>query len=409
MIVFATAFLALAAQDAQPVQPGQPQSDQSAPSTFTTERLEQLVAPIALYPDALLTQILMASTYPLEIVQAERWVEANPGLKGTALEEALKAEDWDPSVKVLCGLPTVLKKMNDELDWTRDLGDAFLSQKADVMDTVQRMRKKALDAGSLKTTEQQKVTQDQDVVVIEPASPDVVYVPSYSPLVVYGPGWYYPYWYYPYWYYPPPPGAGFVSFGFGFFWGYPFWGWGHCDWHHHDVFVDVVRFQEFHRATSVGPAPRAFQGTSGQVAWQHDPVHRQGVNYRSARIAQSFGAAPGTSRVIRDRARGFDRGFDRSSPSLRPPAAQSAPLPQKTPDARPPASAPRSEPARPPADARSHPAPRSSPSPTPPPRTFAPSARSAFSGYRAPAFDRSASGRGAMSRARSSAMSDRRF
>jgi len=168
MIVFATAFLALAAQDAQPVQPGQPQSDQSAPSTFTTERLEQLVAPIALYPDALLTQILMASTYPLEIVQAERWVEANPGLKGTALEEALKAEDWDPSVKVLCGLPTVLKKMNDELDWTRDLGDAFLSQKADVMDTVQRMRKKALDAGSLKTTEQQKVTQDQDVVVIEP-------------------------------------------------------------------------------------------------------------------------------------------------------------------------------------------------------------------------------------------------
>jgi hypothetical protein len=348
-----TALLALAAQEAQPAQSAQP--DQSPATAFTQERLEQLVAPIALYPDALLTQILMASTYPLEIVEADRWVDRNPGLKGTALEEALKTEEWDASVKVLCGFPTVLKKMSDQLDWTRDLGDAFLAQKADVMDTVQRMRKKALDAGSLKSTEQQKVVQDEGAVVIEPAAPDVVYVPAYSPLVVYGPGWYYPTWYYPYWYYPPPPGGGFISFGFGFFWGYSFWGWGHCDWHHHGVVVDVVRFREFHRATSTAPEPRALQGTSGQVEWSHDPVHRQGVNYRSAHVAESFGASPGASRVFRDRARGFDRSLDRAGPGVRPPS---------------------------------------------PSRTFAPPSRGALSGYRAPAFDHWASGRGAMSRGR---------
>jgi hypothetical protein len=161
--------------------------------TFSKEQLEQIVAPIALYPDALLTQMLMAATYPLEIVQADRFMRANPGLKDTALEEKLKEQDWDTSVKGLCSLPDVLKNMSTNLDWTQDLGDAFLAQQAEVLDTVQRMRGKANDAGNLKTSEQQVVTVQQDkIIVIESKSPEVIYVPTYSPTVVYGAGWGYP-------------------------------------------------------------------------------------------------------------------------------------------------------------------------------------------------------------------------
>src|SRR6185436_5817348 len=137
----------------------------STPPLFTSDRLEQMAAPIALYPDSLVAQILMASTYPLEIVEAARWVEKNPELKGAALEEGLKQNEWDPSVKALCGFPTVLKQMNDNLAWTKDLGDAFLAQKTDLMDTIQMLRRKALDAGTLKTTEQQVVVQDKGTVV----------------------------------------------------------------------------------------------------------------------------------------------------------------------------------------------------------------------------------------------------
>src|SRR5262249_52059605 len=144
-----------------------------APPMFANDRLEQLAAPIALYPDALVAQILMASTYPLEVVEAARWVEKNPELKGAALEEGLKQNEWDPSVKALCGFPTVLKRMNENLAWTKDLGDAFLAQKVELMDTIQEMRRKALDAGSLKTTEQQQVAQDDGKIVIQPASPEV--------------------------------------------------------------------------------------------------------------------------------------------------------------------------------------------------------------------------------------------
>ena len=281
--------------------------------TFTSEQLEQMVAPIALYPDPLLTQMLMASTYPLEVVEAERWVEHNPGLKGPALEEALKTQDWDPSVKALCGVPTVLKKMNDELTWTRDLGDAFLGQKSELMDTVQRMRKKAVDAGSLKTTEQQKVTQNGETIVVEPASPEVVYVPAYSPVVVYGPGWYYPYWYYPDFYYSPPYPGVYVTFGFGFVWGGAFWG--HCDWDHHTVIVDVVRYRTFTSRTCAAPGGAFLRGaTSGQVAWTHDPAHRMGVTYRSPEVARAFGGTAGANRVPRERTFNFDRGREPGPP-----------------------------------------------------------------------------------------------
>ena len=174
---------------------------------FKPEELEAIVAPIALYPDALLAQVLMASTYPLEIVEAARWSKANPGLKEQALQDALQKQSWDPSVKSLAAFPTVLQMMNEKLDMTQKLGDAFLGQQKDVMDAVQRLRAKAEAAGNLKSGKEQTVATEQDgnttIIKIEPTQPDVVYVPSYSSMVVYGP-WPYPM--YPPYYYPPPPG-----------------------------------------------------------------------------------------------------------------------------------------------------------------------------------------------------------
>ena len=200
---------------------------------FKQEELDQLVAPIALYPDSLLAQVFMASTYPLEVVLAGRWVKANQKLKGDALTAALEKEDWDPSVKSLVNFPQVLDMMNEKLDWTQKLGDAFLAQEKDVMDTVQKLRLKAYGEGNLKTSEQQKVVVEEETktIIIEPANPQVVYVPTYNPTVVYG-AWPYPS-YPPYYYYPPGyvPGAALFSFGVGVAmgaaWGYA---WGGCGW-----------------------------------------------------------------------------------------------------------------------------------------------------------------------------------
>ena len=195
----------------------QAQSEAQGP-IFKPEELEQLVAPIALYPDGLLAQVLMASTYPLEVVEAARFAKANPNLKDEALDNALKQQSWDPSVKSLLSFPQVLTMMDERLDWTQKLGAAFLAQQKDVMDAVQRMRKKAKDNGNLKPTEQQKVEtkviESKQVIVIEQSNPEVVYVPSYNPTVVYGP----PVYPYPPIAYPPPGyyAAGMaISFGVG--------------------------------------------------------------------------------------------------------------------------------------------------------------------------------------------------
>ncbi len=209
-----------------------------------------MTAPIALYPDSLVTQILMGSTYPLEIVEAARWVKANPGVEGKALEDALKQQDWDIAVKALCGFPDVVTRMNDNLDWTQDLGDAFLAQQSDVLDSVQRMRGKAYAAGNLKTTEQQVVTQQPDkIIVIESADPQVVYVPTYSPTVVYpAPP---PPTYYPAMYAPPPPGYGMMAFTTGVMWGAALsggcnWGWGSSD-----VDIDINTSNTFNKNTNI--------------------------------------------------------------------------------------------------------------------------------------------------------------
>ncbi|MEI6154935.1 MAG: DUF3300 domain-containing protein, partial [Deltaproteobacteria bacterium] len=207
---------------------------------FKQEELEQMLAPIALYPDSLLVQILMASTYPLEIVEAARWADKNQNLKGDQLTAALEKQNWDPSIKSLINFPSVLTMMNDKLEWTQKLGDAFLAQEKGVMDTVQKLRAKAQAQGMLKSTDQQKVTTQAQTIIIEPASPQVVYVPAYNPEVVYGP-WMYPA-YPPYPYYPPGAviGASAVSFGLGVAvgaaWGYAA---GSANWNHGNVNVNV--------------------------------------------------------------------------------------------------------------------------------------------------------------------------
>ena len=183
--------------------------------TFKQEQLDQMLAPIALYPDALLSQVLMASTYPLEIVEAARWLDQNKGLTGDALFSALKNQPWDESVKSLCAFPEVLDRMNKDIAWTQKLGDAFLGQPEQVMDTVQSLRKRADAAGNLKSNEQQTVTVDNNYITVEPANPQVIYVPTYQPTVVYGVWPYpaYPPYYPPYW---VAPGAAFIN---GVFWG----------------------------------------------------------------------------------------------------------------------------------------------------------------------------------------------
>jgi len=229
-------------QDAQAPE----QSAQAPPyAQQTPEQIQQLVAPIALYPDSLVAQILAAATFPEQVVEADRWVQAHPDLKDEALGQAVDQQPWDPSVKALTAFPSVLGNMDKNLSWTSSLGDAYYNQQQDVMDAVQVMRQRAQEAGNLKNTPQQTVTAQGSTIVIEPASPEVVYVPAYDPWLVYGgpieawPGWY------PYpgiWYGGPYLSFG-VGFGIGVFGGYG-WGWHHwgSDWHNHVVIYNHNRY-----------------------------------------------------------------------------------------------------------------------------------------------------------------------
>jgi uncharacterized membrane protein YgcG len=227
------------AQSAEQAAPGEQYIQQ------TKQQLQQLVAPIALYPDSLVAQILAASTFPEQVVEADRWVQAHTDLQGDALGQAVDEQPWDPSVKALSAFPSVLGNMDKNLSWTSSLGDAYYNQQQDVMDAVQVMRQRAQEAGNLKTTEQQTVTTEDSTIVIEPASPEIVFVPAYDPWVVYGgpiaawPGWY------PYpgiWYGGPYLSFG-VGFGIGYFGGYG-WGWRHwgSDWHNRVVIHDHQRY-----------------------------------------------------------------------------------------------------------------------------------------------------------------------
>lgn len=250
-----------------------------AAKTFSQQDLDQLVAPIALYPDPLLAQIFMASTYPLEVVEAARWSKANPKVSGQALETAMESQPWDPAVKSLTSVPQVLQQMNENLSWTQKLGDAFLAQQDDLMNTVQALRAKAAAAGNLKTTEQQVVKTEtqgsQTIYVVESPKPDVIYVPTYNPSVVYGTWWYpTP----PYYMYPPsyvyPPGLAFatgVLVGAAI-WGNCNWGWGGRN----NVNVNVNRYNSFNR-TNIS-----------NNNWNHNVNHRGGVAYKDQNVARQY-------------------------------------------------------------------------------------------------------------------------
>ena len=313
-----------------PQQSSTPASSQASQAAkIPSEQLDSLVAPIALYPDPLLAQVLAASTYPLEIILLQQWLEKNKNLKDKELADAVAKEPWDASVQALAALREVVKRLGDDIQWTTDLGNAFLAQQNDVMEAVQRMRKKAQDKGTLQATEQQKVetrvVENKSVIVIEPANPQVVYVPSYDPVVVYGPA-YYPY---PPIYYPGYYAAGAaISFGFGVmmgaFWGGG-WGWG-CGWGGNNVYVN--HNNNFNRNSNIGGGNRtnigggnrtnigsgnrpsqlpAGGGNRGNRAstlpaggglgdnarsnWTHNPEHRGGTPYRDRATADRFGGS----------------------------------------------------------------------------------------------------------------------
>jgi hypothetical protein len=280
---------------------------------FKQEELDQLAAPIALYPDSLLAQVLMASTYPLEVVLAGRWVKANQKLKGDDLSAALEKEDCDPSVKSLVNFPQVLDMMSEKLDWTQKLGDAFLAQEKDVMDTIQKLRMKAYGEGNLKSTEQQKVVVEEETktIIVEPANPQVVYVPTYNPTVVYG-AWPYPS-YPPYYYYPPGyvPGAGLFAFGMGVAvgaaWGYA---WGGCGWGRGEVNVDVNRNTNINNNIDRSKHQNKIStGEGGKGSWKHNPEHRKGTSYRDQGTANKYGKGASTRDAqSRDAYRGRDGG-----------------------------------------------------------------------------------------------------
>lgn len=249
-------------------------------------QLEQLVAPIALYPDNLLSQVLMASTYPLEVVEAARWSSGQKDIGGEALKDAMAEKTWDPSVKALAAVPQTLQMMSDKLEWTQQLGDAFLAQQPDVLDAVQRLRQRAEDSGNLKTTPQQKVSKsmvsgsvgsggtEPSFIAIEPVEPELLYVPIYDPGVIYG-TW--PYADYPpfYWYPRGFVASNILSFAAGVAVGAAIWG--NVDWRRRDVNIDVNRYNQFNRT-------RIANNT-----WNHDPSHRGSVPYRDRGVAQKFG------------------------------------------------------------------------------------------------------------------------
>jgi len=275
-----------------------PQNSSEEPAAkLPPEQLDSLVAPIALYPDPLLSQTLVASTYPLEIIQLQQWLEKNKGLKDKALTEAVEKQGWDPSIQAMASLPDVVKQLSENIKWTTDLGNAFLAQQGEVMEAVQRMRKKAKDTGNLKTTEQQKVetkvVENKSVIIVEQANPQVVYVPTYNPTVVYGP----PVYAYPPIVYPP---AGYyaagmaISFGVGVAMGAAWgggWGYG-AGWGHNDVNVNVNNnyVKNYNRQNANNQIGNRSGGNNN---WQHNPQHRGGAPYSNQRVANQYG---GTAR-----------------------------------------------------------------------------------------------------------------
>jgi hypothetical protein len=260
--------------------------------TYSQPELDQMLAPIALYPDALLSQVLMAATYPIEVVEAARWSRANPNLHGDDAVRAVENQDWDPSVKSLVAFPQILQRMDEQLSWTESLGDAFLAQESAVMDSVQHLRQRADAAGNLQSSEQVRVERQGPAILIEPASPQYVYVPYYDPLMVYGTWWwpaYRPVYWAPWPGYARPYNPGVYA---GFWWGQPVglsvnFFFGNVDWRYRRV--HVVRPTAYYYRPPV-VVNRTVVVERGR--WQHDPHHRRGVDYRAPEVRQRFAGTP---------------------------------------------------------------------------------------------------------------------
>ncbi len=268
---------------------------------FSDGEIRQLLAPIALYPDALLSQVLIAATYPLEVVEAARWSRDRPGLEGQAAVDAAADRDWDPSIKSLVAFPDLLARMSEELDWTRRLGDAFLLQEEDVIAAVQDLRERADAAGTLDRLDHARARRDGDVIVIDPVDPRVVYVPYYSPRIVYGGWWWsgYP----PHYWYPP---SGYYT-GAGFYWGSGVvlsggFFFSSFDWRYRHIVILRHHRHHFHYVDS----PR----------WRHNPKHRRGVVYRAPAVTRHLGQTTSTGRSAVQRT--YAQEGPRSSPTHRP-------------------------------------------------------------------------------------------
>jgi hypothetical protein len=272
-----------------------------ASASYSQDELDQLLAPIALYPDQLLMQVLIAATYPLEVVEAARFVRQNSGLAGQSLDEALADKHWDPSVQSLAAFPQVLAMMDEKLEWTQRLGDAFLTDEAKVMDTVQSLRGRAEAAGNLQSSAQQSVIDQDNEITIAPVQPDVVYVPIYDPLYVYGPWWAPAY---PPWFWYPPPFYGYPVIIAGIVFGRPcrishhHWDWGRPDWQHHHIVVNGDNNRFWNRPGRPPPPAGA--------TWEHSPRHRRGVAYPNTATRERFVQTDPNAVRSRQQFRGYD-------------------------------------------------------------------------------------------------------
>jgi hypothetical protein len=281
LLLAAQGKLLLAQQPPQPPPPSQ---------ALTSNQLDDLVAPIALYPDPLVSQILVASTYPLELVEVSQWLQRNPGLTGAALTQAAEQQNWDPSIQAMVVFPDLVKRLNQDITWTTNLGNAFLSQQAEVMTSVQRMRRKAQQAGKLASTPQQTVTDSNDsgqpIIQIEPANPQMMYLPQYDPAYIWGASLYYPYasWYYPGAYFGfgiGIPMGGYFGGGWG---GWGGWGW-QAGWGGGNIFVNNNFIHRYNFNS------RGLGSLNGRSAWTHDASHRGGVPYSTAALSNRYRGA----------------------------------------------------------------------------------------------------------------------
>ncbi|MCB2182634.1 MAG: DUF3300 domain-containing protein [Desulfobulbaceae bacterium] len=274
----------------------QAQNDQLEPSEkYSREELAQMLAPIALYPDAVLSQVLMASTYPIEVIEADRWVKKNSKLNGKDLDAALLDKDWDPSVKAVCHFQSILALMSERITETTNLGNAFLAQEDEVLDMVQELRSRAYAKGNLASSDRQKIIVEKETIIIKPADDRIIYVPYYDPFHIYGPWWYPAY--------PPlywgPPGISLragIFFWPGFYFGFAFNDWSSFHWHSHSIYIDARKRPRYIRRNHWLTKPGR---------WHHVPRHRRGVAYRDKYTARKYGQHPRRSREFRRDTRGF--------------------------------------------------------------------------------------------------------